>query len=428
MNEPNRKNPPAIRPIEKLTIAKTRTITLDNGMALHILDRGEEEVNRLVALRAGGMAEAPESAVASLTSELLREGTAKASGASMAETMEYNGAWIRSVAHSHHITLEMSSLNSRFEYVVPIMADMWDSPSFPAQPFEVKREAAARHMELMEQKVSFIATQRANILSMGASHPLARTASPEEIMSVTAGQLRDFYDTVKANNPTSLYLSGRITPAIEDLVNRSFGQLHYPAPESGSLLIEPLRPVNSPFFEKVPMEESLQTAVNVTIPAIPRNHPDYIDLRIAVIALGGYFGSRLMSNIREEKGYTYGIGASLIGYLDGGMVRIESQCDNLYTFPLIFEIEKELAGMATRRATPVEIIRLKQTLTTALLSIIATPFSSMDYYINRELVGAPADYFERQLKAINDITPERIMAVSKKYLRPEKMITVIAGV
>lgn len=427
MNVPNRKTPPAIRPIEKLTVANLRTITLDNGMTLKILDRGQDEVNRLVALRAGGMAEAPVPALATLTSDLLREGTTHHSGASLAETLEYNGSWIEATTHAHHTSLSMSSINNRFDHVAGMMAEIWSEPSFDAQPLEIKKEAEIRKLEQLHRKVSYKARMRSTILTTGPDHPMSHFPAPEEIRAIRIEDIREYYARSQRLWSTTLYISGRITPAIIERVNKTFGALKVEGSGRGEMNIVPFTPINPPYYDKVEVNDAIQSAISITLPAVPRSHPDYIYLRIAVKALGGYFGSRLVANIREDKGYTYGISAGLSGYLDGSFIGIDSECDNRYTDLVIEEIKKELTGMSARPADAEGMMRLKQNLMTSLLGVIESPFSSMSYYITRELAGTPDDYFERQLEAINSLTPEKILEISAKYLLPEKMITVVAG-
>lgn len=427
MEELDRKISPKISHIENLSVDPLRSLTLDNGIILNVINRGQDEVNRLVAVRPGGIAEAGKMGIASLTAELMREGAGDLSGASLAEIIDYNGSWMQTIAHAHHISLAMSSLNSRFEYVAGIMAEIWEKPLFPESAFEVQREVEACKIEQAKKKVSYLSSTRLNQLCMGESHPLALIGIPEEIRGLSVEEIKSFFSTVKALCPTVLYLSGKITSKIEEQINHSFGKLPILNSTIPFLNKRPFEPVTSPYFERIIKDDTPESAISIAIPAIPRSNPDYINLRIAVVALGGYFGSRLVSNIREEKGYTYGIRANLEGYLDGGIIKIESQCDNKFVTSVIEEIESEIQGMSQKPLNKEELIRLKQYLTTSLLSVIQTPFTSMDYYVNQLLVGTPEDYFQLQLQAINSLTPEKITEISAKYLQPEKMITVVAG-
>ena len=172
---------------------------------------------------------------------------------------------------------------------------------------------------------------------------------------------------------------------------------------------------------------SLQSAVAISLPAIARSHPDYNPLRMTVTALGGYFGSRLMSNIREDKGYTYGISAALLGSLDGSYITINAQCDNRHTEALIEEVRKELTDMVRRPLDESELDRLRFNVASDLASTLDSPMTMMDYYELNLTVGTPADYFEARRKTLADITPEKVCEMAGKYLNPDMLRISIAG-
>ena len=173
--------------------------------------------------------------------------------------------------------------------------------------------------------------------------------------------------------------------------------------------------------------ESMQNAIAMGIPAISRHHEDYVPLRLTVMALGGYFGSRLMTNIREEKGLTYGIGAALMGGHEGSHAYISAKCDSNFTDKVISEIKAELVRLASDPPRGEELERLRMHAYVSLLEILDTPKSIMDYYRTMLIAGTPADYLERQLKGITGLSSDVISEMASKYLRPELLRTSIAG-
>lgn len=173
--------------------------------------------------------------------------------------------------------------------------------------------------------------------------------------------------------------------------------------------------------------EALQSAVCISIPTIGRSDPDYIDLRLAMMALGGYFGSRLMTNIREEKGLTYGISGALLGYREGGVASIDSQTDPRNVKQLVSETIKELELLRTVAMTDGELSAVKRYAMSALAASLDSPFSIMDIYLTRYTSGTPDDYFKLQQKAITDLTAERIMEVANRHLDPDSVKISIAG-
>lgn len=424
MSNLDRTTAPAIKGFGSLNIPQPRTTTLDNGIPLTIIDNGSQEVNRISLIWNGGICETPHPSIASLTANLLREGTKQHTGAEIAETFEYNGSWIKSNIHSHHSSVVIHSLNSRTENVLPILAETINTPNFPEQAASVLREKMARTAELDLEKVEFHSSIANRKLLFGENHPLANSDTASEIRNISTQDIYDFHNKVYCTDTCGIYLAGRITPKIEDLINNHFGQTN--KPNGCQLNVVDFAP--SATKERIiDRPGTLQSALRLSIPTIDRQHPDYADLRIAVMSLGGYFGSRLMANIREDKGYTYGISASLLGYKEGGIMSIATQCDNQYVSALIEEVKKEIIRMTTSDFSDDELSILKHYAMTQLASSLDSPFNIMDYYENMRIASTPSDYFEAQINAINNITSEKIATLIKAHLPLENLYISIAG-
>jgi predicted Zn-dependent peptidase len=162
-------------------------------------------------------------------------------------------------------------------------------------------------------------------------------------------------------------------------------------------------------------------------PTIPRSHKDYIPLRIAVMALGGYFGSRLMTSIREEKGLTYGISAALEGSHEAANITINAQCDPAYVDEVISQTFAEIERLANEPMPREELEALIQYLSSALAVTLDSPLSIADHYITQLTVGTPPDYFEQQFNVLGAITPATIAEMTSKYIKPELFATFVAG-
>lgn len=424
MEKLDRKTAPEIKDFGKLNIPHPRKIVLDNGIPLTILDNGSQEVNRISLIWDGGICETKRPSIASLTANLMREGTNRHNGAEIAEIFEFNGAWIKSNIHSHHSSIVIHSLNSRTENVLPILAETIISPNFPEQATSVLREKMARSAELDLEKVEYHSSLSNRKLLFGDKHPLANSDTASEIRDINIQDIFDFHKKIYCTDTCGIYIAGRITPKIEDLINTHFGQLNKST--GCNLNIIPFSPSTTK-EQIINRPGALQSSIRLSIPTIDRQHPDYANLRIAIMALGGYFGSRLMANIREDKGYTYGISSSLLGYKEGGIVSIATQCDNQYVKPLIEEVKKEIYRMTTSDFSDDELSILKHFAMTQLASSLDSPFTIMDYYENMRIASTPSDYFEAQINAINNITSDTIAQLAKKHLQLENLYISIAG-
>ena len=421
----NRAIAPPIKEFEKLEIPQCRILVLDNGIKLNIIDHGEFDVNRLTMSWLGGAYDVDSFSALMLATELMREGTKLHTGAEIAENLDFNGAWLRNNFHSHHTSIVLHSLNNKLDSVLPTIVETITSPSFPLKEFEINREKIAKRKELNLSKVAYLSNQNNHQLIFGDNHPCAKDETVEEIYNISLNDIKEIQQNIFTTNGCELYLAGRITPQIEDTINNRFGQLKYFNNKISQNII-PISPSTTK-LQFINVEDAMQSAITMSIPTIPRSNPDYIDLRYTIMALGGYFGSRLMTNIREDKGYTYGISASLLGNWEGGVATISTQCDNSYVKQVIDEVKKEIESLKYNDVDDDELNRLKQYAMTQIAGILDSPFSIMDYYENMRHVLTPTNYFYLMQQSLNNLTSERITTLAQQYLKVDELRISVAG-
>lgn len=423
--ELNRNIAPKVVDFSQLVIPKCRKLVLDNGIKLNIIDQGEFDVNRLTMSWIGGANDVDSFSTLMLASELTREGSKFHSGAEIAETFDFNGSWLKSEYHSHHSTMVLHSLNRRFNHVLPTLIESISQPIYQEQEFEINREKMAKRKELNLTKVAYLSKLSNQVLIYGKDHPCAFDETPQDVRNIYLNDIKTLHSTIFNANNCELFLAGRITPQIEDLINNYFCQLEISAQPLSHRIVT-ITP-ETPQIDFVDVPDSMQCAITMAIPTIPRSHPDYTDLRYTIMALGGYFGSRLMANIREDKGYTYGISSVLLGNWEGGVASISTQCDNSYTYAVIDEVKKEIENLKLNNFDIEELNRLKRYAMTQVAAILDSPFSIMDYYENIRHVLTPHDYFEKMQHSIQNLSSERISELAQKYLSTENLRISIAG-
>ncbi len=417
--------PPEVRPIGDLRLPAVKEETLSNGIVLRWLNGGTQAVNQLMLAFPGGRREAGNPAIASLCMQLLREGTTSKSGAEIAEALDFRGALMHNFAGEHYSIVSMSSLNSMSGGTLPLFREILLEPAFPEYAFTIYKDRAVKNFLQEQSKVAYLSNEAMEKLIMGANHPQAFSNTAEEIERVTRDDIIEFHNRVFTASRCQAFLSGQITEEIYADVKKMLESLPATKPAI-ALEIFPFTP-EAPQQVMIEKPEALQDALSIAFPAPKRDDPDYIPLRFAVMALGGFFGSRLMKNVREEKGYTYGIRASLLGSLDGSYVSIQAQADPKYIAPMIEEIKLELDRLATVPADEEEMMRLRQHIGTRLIEILDSPFAIMEYYKTQQTVGFPKGYFQDQVRIAKELTPEKIMEMAQKYLRPSLMRIAIAG-
>lgn len=421
----DRSKAPRVHAMGDLSLPAAKERVLANGTVLRWLDGGTQDINQLVLAWPGGYAEAASRPVATLATGLMREGAAGMSGNEISEALDFRGAMLRIGATEHYSTLGLASLNSMADGLLPVLRRIITEPDYPERALEVYRDREIQNYHISCSKVSYLSQQALAPLIMGADSPLARPLSLAEIEQATRADLAAYHAKVFTAAGCRAYLSGKISDGLLAEVADFLESLPATAPAC---------PLNiKPYCAQPPQEvavdkaDALQSSVRVAFPAPERSHPDYIPLRFAVMALGGYFGSRLMKNIREDKGYTYGISAYLLGSLEGSYISIAAEAANEYVCPLLAEVGVELERLAREPMDDGELMRLRQHIASSLMETLDSPFSIMDYYRTMQIVGLPPHYFGDQVETARRLTPEMIMEMAAKYLQPSQMRVAIAG-
>lgn len=424
---PDRVTPPPVSGFGFLKMPSPVTVRLPNGIEIVSLNQGDDEINSIHVMFTGGYGEADTVSVQNLMAGTVTEGSVSRSGEYIASVMEDNGSWFGVKSTDHHTVFSVHSLNRNLADVLPCFAEIVFSPSFPSDVIETKRRKLIDTRKVNLQKVGFMSGILSRQQLYGKNHPLSRIDSEEEILNVSRQQLIDNHSRIVSSEPPVIFVAGKITPDILNLIRNTFERYSFDSETKKPLSIIPFSPDYKAMCLHHQMEGKIQNSVSLTIPAIPRNHPDYFPLRFAAVVLGGYFGSRLMTNIREQKGYTYGISAGLAGVYEGGYITISSECDNAYVEPLIEEVRKEIITLRTDLIPVGEWNVTSNYIRSALASTLDNPFSIIDHYVKSYLFDMPADSFEVQQRILAESSPETVLRMARKYMDPDRMFVATAG-
>lgn len=421
----DRATAPATRPLADVHFDFPEPITLSNGIELWVIGNGEDDINRLSIYMGGGAIQEEKPMQALLAGMQCTEGNKNMDAQHIAEAMDYYGSWKSAQNYDFNTQISLSSLNRNFTHTARILLDCIDSPTYPEKECRLFQQRLASNIETARQRVQYLAAERMKQLYYGAGHPMARTITPEGVMSITTADLHQFHGTYYNHNNCRLVLAGRVTYKEIKTVDDTFGHWHKPGIKVDENLIAP--EPSPTMLSVIDKKGSMQSAVAITIQAIPRRHPDYFKLRLTTTALGGYFGSRLNKDIREEKGYTYGIQAFLAGRANDSYISITTQCNGRYTMQVIDEVKKEMHHLATQPMPQAELDTVKQYMLSELVKTLDTPFSQASYVASCFTYGIYPGYFNDQVREISAMTTADVMATAQKYYDPAKMRIVIAG-
>lgn len=420
-----RKTPPPIRDFVNLEIPSAETFTLKEGLTLHTVRTGESPANRFSFLWNYGKMDTPCNYGAFLLPSMLMQGTTRMTGAEITDNIDFLGAFVINNVGNSYSSFNSVSLNTFTDSLLKIFEDMVLNPLFPVDRFEALKRQALAAYDLKHARTSVVAFERLSELLVGKNHPYGVPVKREWIENVTLDEVRDAWKKGLFNTPIDIFAAGDITDSLYRDIERFALAIRGYGIEVKPKTAVPCAP-EAPGRTDIAIPGTRQSSVAIGIPTIKRDNPDYIPLRIAVIALGGYFGSRLMTNIREEKGLTYGINASLEGSREGAAIKITADCDAAYVDRVIEEVGKEMHAMTSLPMPQDELRRLRSYYMTVLASVLESFRSIGEYYEGLLTVGMPDDYFEQQQSALAAATPESIMETAARYFRFDNARVVVA--
>lgn len=412
---------PAAERIEHISIPKFSKRNLKNGVPVYFLNSGDQNVLKIEILLDSGVKYEKKAGTSFLVSRLLTAGTTNKSASEIATELDYFGAFTETSSGFDQITVSIYCLKKFVKPIMILLTDLLSNSSFPESELQTVIRQKIHDLSVSDQKNSLVAakTFRQNIF--GLSHPYGKILTAEDLRKVTKDDVVDFYQNSFFNN-TKAIVSGKIDDDVLDLIEESFEQL-----PTNSLL--PQKGVIEPLSKKqvITREDSMQSAIRLGNLTIDKHHEDIHKLHITTSLLGGYFGSRLMKNIREDKGYTYGIGASVAHLQDASFMVISTDVVKKYTRQTVVEIKKEINRLQTEAIDPSELETLKNYLSGKFLSGIDTAFNIAGKFRAVEIHGLGYDYYNDFLKTLGEISPEGIMQTAKKYFPEELMSSVIVG-
>ncbi len=421
---PDRRTPPQISNFKNIRLDIPEPVILSNGMKMWIAGNGEDDINKLCIYLNGGAFQESRPVQATTCSLAIFSGNKFMNHNEIAEAIDYYGAWRAAQVNDNTTAISISSLNEYFNNTLPILCDSMRFPVFPDSELEITKRQLAVNCATARERVKYIANKEMMRLYYGNGHPLAIDPTPQDIESLTRDDMVAFHNAYYKAENCNIVLAGHITDKEIDTIERVVGDwkpLGAPAQ-----VIEPEATPSGDTFRIVHKAGAVQSAITMTIRAIPRRHPDYFKLRILTTVLGGYFGSRLMSNIREDKGYTYGINSILSGRAFDGYIAISTECDTKHTWNVIRETKNEITRLCHEPIPQHELDIVKRYMMSDMAKTLDTPFNIAAYIGNMFCYGIYPTYFNEHVDAILSVNSQQLLETAQKYLNPDNLLTVIA--
>lgn len=424
----NRLLPPPTYPLTALTLPTPTTSHLPNGARLHLLANAAQPVLRLQVVLPAGKRQEPAAGLAQLTARLLTEGTPTRSARQIADEVAFYGASLDCEAGPDRATLTLYCLARHLPTLLPLVQEVLAAPTFPAPELHQMKTRTSQNMRVERQKTSFRASEEFNQQLFGEASPYGRPFDDESFSKITAEELRAFHAAAYAPAGADIFLSGDVADhaaAVAELL----GQWQ-PAVAAATAPASAESPVPAAYptgLVVVPVEGSIQASLRLgrRWPALTEAQTP--ELLLLVKILGGYFGSRLMKNIREEKGYTYGIHASVVSREQATALVIGTDVNGDRADATRQEIAHELERLQTELLGDDELETVKNYTLGKLLGETATVFEQADKYRYVTLHGLRPDYYQHLVRQTQAATAADLQALARTYLSPADMLAVVAG-
>lgn len=422
----NRIIQPDIQTLKNFSILPPVRTILPNGVPLSVINAGDQEVVRIDILFAGGRWHQSQMLQALFANRMLREGTQKYTAAAIAEKLDYYGSWLELSSSSEYAFITLYSLNKYVAETLEIVESMIKEPIFPEKELHTVLDTNIQQFLVNSSKVDFLAQRNLMQSLYGIQHPCGQLSVEADYRAITSEVVRAFYEQYYHSGNCSIFLSGKVTDGVKDRIVEAFGVPFGKYQQSSKKNEYPFLavPEKRIFVER---EDALQSAVRMGCTTLTRQHPDYLKVRVLMTLFGGYFGSRLMSNIREEKGYTYGISAGIVFYPDSGLLTISTEAANEYVEPLIQEVYHEIDRLHQVLVSKEELTMVRNYMLGEMCRNYESPFSLADAWIFIHTSGLDDAYFARSVEALNEVTPQEIQSLAQQYLCKETLKEVIAG-
>ena len=399
---------------------------LGNGVPVYLIDKGTVDLMRIECVFQAGqiMEEVRLSALSA--SAMLTEGTRSYDAATINDLIDSTGAALYHLADKDTASLLTITLTRKLDEVLALAREVLFRPSFPDHEFRLLTDRRIQAFLTSRQKTSVIAREAFYEALCGAENPYGRIARESDYRSLTTGDLRRFHQ--KHYLPLNMYITvaGRYPEQTLPLLEKHFGingRDGSGRPVRPILHFATARPVK--IFCEIP--GSVQSTVRLGWDGITRNHPDYQGLQVATTILGGYFGSRLMRNIREEKGYTYGIHAVAGSFREKGYIVIMTDVANEYREAAVKEIKKEIRILCEDEVTDEEMTLVRNHLMGETARMFDGPFTIAETV--RGIIDHETghDYYNRFTETIRSITPGKIKELFNTYFNIDEAFEIIAG-
>lgn len=400
--------------------------TLDNGTPVYAVNAGTQDVLSIELVFYAGNWYEQQNIVAATTNFLLKNGTKQRSAFDINEHFEFYGSYLNRRCNSETASLSLHCLSKHVSELLPVIGELLTESIFPEEELDIYKQNQKQRLQVNLKKCDFVANRLIDEYLYGFGHPYGRYTSTLAYDELEREQLLHFFNQFYTHGKCLIFIAGKLPGDIIPQLNKRFGTLPFNKEPLPQFSHQP-HPAADKIAHIVNDEQGVQSAIRLATPFPNRHHADYPKAQVLNSIFGGYFGSRLMSNIREDKGYTYGIHSHIENHLQTSAWVISTEAGRDVTAATIKEVYYEMERLRNEPVDEEELYLVRNYMIGTLLGDIDGPFHIINRWKNYILHGLDKDYFYKSLEIIKTVDAPALQALANKYLQPEKFyeLTVI---
>jgi zinc protease len=390
---------------------------LDNGVEVYSIDAGAQEVISVEMVFSAGNFFETQNIVAATANFLLKNGTSTKTAFQINEHFDYYGASLSRGCYNETATITLHSLSKHLSVLLPVMQEMLTDAVFPADELAIYKQNMKQRLEVNLKKCDYVAGRLIDAYLFGEQHPYGKYTSIIDYDALEQEQLKTFYATFYKAGHCTLFVAGKLPVDLQEQLNKTFGNLPLNKQKIEVPTIAQVRSTEKK-YRIANDPNGVQGAIRIGRPFPTRKDPDFQKALVLNTLFGGFFGSRLMSNIREEKGYTYGIHSYVQNHIGETAWMISTEAGKDVCEPTIVEVYKEMEILCNEEVDADDLLLVKNYMLGSVLGELDGPFQIMSRWKNIILNGYDGDYFYNGINTIKNITPKEIQELANKYLQP----------
>lgn len=407
-----------------LQLKKIQQFSLDNSLPVYAINAGAEELVMIEFVFYAGNWYEEKNIIAATTNFMLKNGTTNKKAFAINEHFEFYGSYLNRNCYNETATLTLHTLSKHLPHLLPVIAEILTESIFPEDELVIYKQNQKQRLEVSLKKCDFVANRFIDEYLFGIQHPYGKYTSVEDYDALQTEELKNFYRQFYTKGKCMMFVAGKLPADIQEQLNKNFGSLPFNTTDLTEI-IHPVSPASQKKQHITNDVNGVQGAIRIARPFPNRHHPDFQKVAVLNTIFGGFFGSRLMSNIREDKGYTYGIHSYIQNHIHECAWMISTEAGKDVCAATIEETYKEMEILRNELVDDEELDLVKNFMMGSLLGDLDGPFQIIARWKNYILNNLDDQYFYSGIQAIKTVTPEELQALAQKYLNPDEFYELV---